>query len=197
LESVGADDLPGVALLQPLVGDFHLPAVADLLVEDAELVADAVADGRDFERGERIQIAGRQPTEAAVAQARLLFEREQRVEVLAERAHCFARVPLDTEVDQVVAQLRPDQELGRQVAGHLDIVRGIGLHCPHPAREHPVAHAVGERHVPVVGGSDAGETRLQTRKVVEHRAPQCLGREAGTGRFGSHAGLPCAACQRS
>ena len=92
---VRAHDLPGVALLQPLVGDFHLPAVADLLVEDAELVADAVADRRHLERRERIQVAGGEPAEPAVAEARLFFQREQRVEVLAERLHGFARIGLD------------------------------------------------------------------------------------------------------
>jgi len=40
---VGAGNFPRVAVAQPFVGDFDLPTVADLLVEDAEFVADAVA----------------------------------------------------------------------------------------------------------------------------------------------------------
>ena len=42
---VGLGDLPRVTVGQPVVGLLDLPAVVDLLVEDAELVADAVADG--------------------------------------------------------------------------------------------------------------------------------------------------------
>ena len=45
-----------------------------------------------LERRERVQIAGREPAEPAVAQAGLLLELEQRIEVLAERAHRLARV---------------------------------------------------------------------------------------------------------
>ena len=41
---------PGVAIAQPGVGDLHLPAVLDALVEDAVLVAEPVADGRDLQR---------------------------------------------------------------------------------------------------------------------------------------------------
>jgi len=43
---LGVRDFPGVAQAQPAVEHLDLPAVVDLLVEDAELVADAVADGR-------------------------------------------------------------------------------------------------------------------------------------------------------
>ena len=49
---LGPGDFPGVAETQPLVGLLDLPAVDDLLLEDAELVADAVTDGRDLQGGE-------------------------------------------------------------------------------------------------------------------------------------------------
>src|SRR5207244_3801101 len=39
-------NLPWVAQTEPTVGDLHLPAVTDFLIEDAELVTDAVADSR-------------------------------------------------------------------------------------------------------------------------------------------------------
>ena len=44
-------------MAQPLVGDFVLPAVADDLIENSEFVADAIADGWNFDRGERIHVA--------------------------------------------------------------------------------------------------------------------------------------------
>jgi len=34
---------PGIAVAQPMIGIFDLPAVLDFLVEDAVLIADAVA----------------------------------------------------------------------------------------------------------------------------------------------------------
>ena len=64
-----ADHLPGVGMAQPVVRVLDLAAVVDLLAEHAVLVAQAVADGRDLQRGQRVDEAGGQPAEAAVAQA--------------------------------------------------------------------------------------------------------------------------------
>ena len=66
-------DLPRVAEAQPLVRKLDLPAVTNRLIKDAELVADAVADGRNIERRQRVHIARGQAAEAAIAQARLFF----------------------------------------------------------------------------------------------------------------------------
>jgi hypothetical protein len=165
-------DLPCIAFLQPLVGLLDLPPVADFLIEHAELVTNPVADGRHLKRGQRIHVTGGQPSEAAVAKAGLFFEHEQFVEVLPEREHRVARGCLDAKVDQVAAELRSDQKFGRQIARDLHIASDVGLRCAYPARQHPVAHAVGECHVPVVGGGDVRVARPLTGQVVENRALQ-------------------------
>src|ERR1017187_6944027 len=59
---------PGIAQPQPFVGRLHLPAVANLLVENPILIADAVANRRNIQRGQRIHKAGGQPPQPAVAQ---------------------------------------------------------------------------------------------------------------------------------
>ena len=111
-----AADLPRVAVAQPAIGALDLPAVADVLIEDAELVAQAVADRRDVERRERVHVAGGEPAEAAVAEARLLLVLEQLVERDARASPSAARAAVvEAEREQVRAELRADQELGRQV----------------------------------------------------------------------------------
>jgi len=62
-------DLPRVAEPEPAVGPLRLPAADDLLVEDAELVPDSVADGGIVERRQRVHEAGREAPQAAVAEA--------------------------------------------------------------------------------------------------------------------------------
>ena len=78
-----ARDLPRVAVAQPFVGDLALPAVADDLVENAELIANAVANRRHFDRSERIHVTGREPAKSAIAEAGFLFLRNDLVEVVA------------------------------------------------------------------------------------------------------------------
>ena len=81
---VRAGDLPGVRAAEPVVRLLVLPAVLDRLPEDAVFVAQAVAHGRQLQRGHRVEEAGRQAAEPAVAQAGvgLLLEQLEPVEVL-------------------------------------------------------------------------------------------------------------------
>src|SRR5207302_9616716 len=77
-------ELPRAAEAEPLVGLLDLGAVDGDLAEDAELVPDAVADGGDAERGQRVEEARRQPAEAAVAQPRLALPGGQGVAIEAQ-----------------------------------------------------------------------------------------------------------------
>src|SRR5262249_1186631 len=60
-------DLPRVAEAQPLVRHLYLPTVTNYLIEDAELVPDAVAHGGNVERCQRVHVTRRQAAEAAIA----------------------------------------------------------------------------------------------------------------------------------
>ena len=111
----GPHQLPRVAEAQPLVGLFDLPAVDDFLVEDPEFIADPVPHRGNLERGERIDEAGRQAAEPAVAQARLLLLRQQFLEIHAEFRHAFPDRVEDSEVDEVVAEMRTHEEFGGQI----------------------------------------------------------------------------------
>src|SRR6516225_5997750 len=138
---LGVHDLPGVTFLQPLVDHLDLRAATNLLIEDAEFIADPVTDGGELERCERVHVAGSEAPEAAVAEARFLFQCEQLVEILIEGGHGRTRVRGDVEAQQVVAQLRAHQELCREVTHYLDVALRIGPRGGLPALEHPVAHA--------------------------------------------------------
>ena len=176
---VGLGDLPRVAVAQPVVGLLDLPAVVDLLVEDAELVADAVADRRALERGQRVEVAGGEPAEAAVAEPRLLLAGQHSSRSWPSAASAARGRVLDAEVEQVVAELRAHQELGRQVAGHLAAEVERGLRGGHPAVLHAVAD--GQRKCPVVVLWLQGGRRPADRvaQVVDDAAPQRVGGQPG------------------
>ena len=175
-------------MIQPVVGLLDLPAVVDLLVEDAEFVADAIADRRALQGGQRVQIAGGEPAEAAVAQARLFLARQHLVKALAHRGQRGLRRAFQAQVQQVVAQLRAHQEFGRQVAGHLAAEIERGLRRRHPAVLHPVAHGQRQRPVVVLGPQRRGRAADRVAQVIGDRplqrgAPipvrECSARSAG------------------
>src|SRR5580704_1540135 len=110
---LGPLDGPGVAEPEPLIGRLHLPTVPNHLVEDAVLVVDAVADGRNVEGCQRIHEAGCQAAESAVAQPRLLLLLDQRIEAEVQRTHRLLGFFVDPEIDQVVGEMRSGEEFRR------------------------------------------------------------------------------------
>ena len=71
----------GDSSFEPRVGLLALISVVDLLLEKAVIVVDAVAVSGHPERGQRLEEAGRQPSEAAVAQRGVGLGGDQLVEV--------------------------------------------------------------------------------------------------------------------
>ena len=171
---------PGPAALEPFVGDLHLPAIADQLVEDAEFVADAVTGGRDLQARQRFHVASRQATEPTVAQTRFLLHIQDLLQRLdAEILQCLFSLLLDPQVQQVAVELRADQEFRRQV-GHRFLRAG-----PHRfsggqiAHHQAVAHRVTQGHVEVMAAGSGGEFAEREEQVLRHAVEHALGIEAG------------------
>ena len=80
-------ELPRRPVGQPGVGLLHLLAVLEGLPEDPVLVADPVSDRGDAHGRQRVDEAGGQPAESAVAKARFDLDGAQGVQVDAERFH--------------------------------------------------------------------------------------------------------------
>ena len=173
-------EFPRPAALQPFVGDLHLPAVADELVENAEFVADAVAGGRNLEAGQRFHVAGRQATEAAVAKTRLLLDFKNLLKRLdAEIAQGFLGFLLDPQVEQIVVELRADQEFGGEVGNRF---LGMGAHRFHRRQitgHQTVPHRVTQGHVKVMATGGGGQFSEREEEVLGHPVEHALGIEAG------------------
>jgi len=107
LGKVRTRDLPDVAEAEPLVGDLDLPAVLDDLIEDAEFVAYAVADGRVADGSQRVEIAGRQSAQSAVSQTGLFFQSDELIEVETQLGHRLTRMLGNSQIKHFLAQMRP------------------------------------------------------------------------------------------
>ena len=96
--------LPGIAEAQPLVGLLDLPAVDDLLLEDAELVADAVADaGICSVASESMKQAASRPSPPLPRPGSSSCA-QQLVEIEPELSDRLACGVVDAEIDQVVGR---------------------------------------------------------------------------------------------
>ena len=62
-----ADNFPGIAECQPVVGAFALPAIVKFLSENTVLISDAIAIAWQLFGGQRVEIAGRQAAKTAAA----------------------------------------------------------------------------------------------------------------------------------
>ena len=150
---LGPGDLPDIALVEPVVGLLDLRAVQDALLEDAVVVAQPVADGRQVHRRQGVEKAGRQPSQAAVAEAGVGLVGAEALPVHVELGQRLAAVPLHLHVDDVAGQETAHQKLEGEIVDALDVVAVVALLGEDPAFNDAVTHRRGQGDVAVaVGG---------------------------------------------
>jgi hypothetical protein len=158
----GANNFPGIAVSQPFVSPFNLPTIPDRLLKDPEFVPNAVTDGGQFQRRQRIHEAGGQAPEAAVAEAGVDFFV---AEVATVEIQSFGGLVHDVpkaEVADVVVERAADQEFEREIVDTLFSLGGAGALGRQPAIDDPVADGVGGCHEPIAIGCG-------TRILADHQ----------------------------
>ena len=106
---------PHIAHFEPVVRELHLPAVYDLLTEDAKFIADGETGYRIIQAGRRIHIAGGQTAQTAVAKSGIRFKRAEAFQAEAEIMQDLPCRFQQAHVVQVVAQARADQKFHRHI----------------------------------------------------------------------------------
>jgi hypothetical protein len=96
-------------------GIFLLPALRDDLAEQAEIVADAVADGGNRQRRHALHEARREPPEAAIAERRVRLAFAQIGQVDAEIAERGLEHRQQAHIVQRVGEQAADQKFEREV----------------------------------------------------------------------------------
>ena len=116
---------PHAAAGQPVVGAFLLPAVHDLLLEDAVFVQDGIARAGDIVGGHTVQIARGQTAQAAVAQARVRLLLVDIVQLHAVIPQHLVRHAAQAQIKQAGLQAAAHQKFHAQVI-HLLAVGAVG-----------------------------------------------------------------------
>src|SRR5215472_3324308 len=110
-------NLPRVSVAQPLIGDFDLPSVANFLVKNPEFISDAVADRRNTQRSQRVQVAGGEAAQSTVSQSGLFFLGNDFVQVETQFFRSLRDRFLYLEVENIISKMWAYQKLGGEV-GH-------------------------------------------------------------------------------
>ncbi len=169
--------LPEILKTQPGARHFALRAVlADYLGEDAVVVANAISGRRVAKRRERIEKAGGEPAETAVAKSGVFFFGRDPVEIVTEGLQRLANflhqavIERGQRIDEAAAQ----QKLHREIADAFHARSRHAIAGRDPAFGEFLADGECERVVDVAAG--CGAARLAERSLqsiddgVAHRA---------------------------
>ena len=192
VDGLGALELPRVAEGQPVLRPLDLPALVQALLEQAVLVADAVAEAGDAERRHAVHQAGGEPPEAAVAQGRVRLDLQHPLRVDPEVGERRLGGVGEAQVVDRVAQEAADQELEREIVDPLAVALVDLPRRRHPAVDQPVADGQRQGHEPVVPGRVPRVLADRVDQLVEDGLAQALPVEAaGRGGEGGveHGGL--------
>src|SRR5262249_19349729 len=153
---------------------------------DAKLVPDAVADSGHFDRGERIHKTGSQPSQAAIAQAGLLLQFNDLIEIEAELGESLPGRLNDSEIQEVVGQMRARQEFRREIGNYARVLRIACFHRPHALLMYAIPYGECERRVDIVGRCCHRHTPEVAKEIVDKRLAEIgnahAGSDADTGR---------------
>ena len=139
-----------------------LPAMFEALLEQAELVADAIAVAGQAQRRHAVQEAGGQTAQAAVAQRRVRLHVDDVVQSQAQSVQRVADRLHHAQIGEAVGHQAADQELQRQVVNPLGVGLVIVPRGLHPAIDKPIPDAVSRCGEPVATG---GGSRVLTHRV--------------------------------
>ena len=150
---LGLGHQPRVPQVQPVVGQLHLLTVHDLLLENAQLIADGVAGGGNVQGGHAVQIAGGQAAQAAVAKARVRLHVEDIRGGEAQLLHRLGQLGQNAQVVCVFHEAAAHQELQGHIVHPLFLLLLGALLGVHAAHGHnvPQGQGAGLHDLPVGG----------------------------------------------
>ena len=146
LHRVGDVGLFGPAVgSEPRVGLFVLDAVLKGLMEQAKVIPQAHAIAGQIQRCERIQEAGRQTAQTAVAQRGFRLDLFNVRQALSGCRQCIAGFLVQTQIDEVVGQQLTDEKFGADIVQLTsgDRLHAVGALLPHKLQQCQVQLLIG------------------------------------------------------
>ena len=151
LEVIRSGELPRVAVEGPVVGKLDLMAILEGLLEDPELIPDAVPHRRHVQGGQRVEQAGGQTAQAPVPQPGLHIQLLQLPGGETGPGHGLPGQPGGAGIQRVLPELAAQHVLRRQVIDELRVSLMVRPGRPGPAVREAVADGDSQRPVGVLG----------------------------------------------
>jgi hypothetical protein len=176
--------IPHVAAAQPVIRLFDLITVFDALAEHAVFIADAVADDRQAERGATVHEAGRQPAQAAVAQARVIFAFGQFFQGQTHLIEGFVNGFIDPQIEHGITQRSAHEKFHGQVVSPAHATVGlVGIAGVLPTFPQPVAQSECQSFIHVVGIFSVPVAAQGVAEIVAKVSGDALGVHAQWGKL--------------
>ena len=166
-------ELPRRAVNHPAVRVLHLVPILKRLAEKTEFVIDAVADGREIERSQRVQKTGRQTTQAPITEAHIVFGTAKLFPVHAQLGQSLASLIIDARVLQVADEQATHEILEGKIieAAHILVVVRC-LRLDHSI-DHPIAHGHRGGQKPVARRRGRNIASLRITQMLQNRLLHC------------------------
>ena len=164
---LGLGHQPCIAQVQPVVGQLHLLTVHDLLLEDAQLIADGIAGGGNVQGGHAVQIAGGQAAQAAVAETCIRLHVEDVRGGKAQLLHGLGQLGQNAQVVCVFHEAAAHEKLQGHIVHALFLaLLGLllGVHAAH-GHNVPQGQGAGLHDLPV-GGLLFGAAVVQAQLLL-------------------------------
>ena len=147
---IGTREFPRIAVREPILRQFLLPAVLQALLKQAVLIANAVAIGRNAERRHAVHEARSQPAQPAIAERGIGLHQAQAVQIDAQVRQRAPGWLYQAQIRERIEQQPADQKFDRQIIDALLLLPlGFGA-CLQPDVDDAVAHRQCGGLIPII-----------------------------------------------
>jgi len=172
-------DLPRVATLKPVVRNFSLLAVDNVLLEHSKLIADTIAPGRIVQSGKRVEETGSKTTKTTRTKSCISLFVIEVLEVAAKGLESLGEVGGKTHVGNGIAEITTHKILNGKVVHALNAAVVEMLLGIVPELNHTVSDTVGGGLVESIGIKvplTTGKRELDVTRDLVHNAHGSLGK---------------------
>ena len=132
--------LEGITVLKPVVRNLYLITVLYLLLEHSVSVTDAAAVCAVAKGGQRIEEAGRKPSETSVAESRISLLILNHVDIYPELIQSLCNLLILLQADKAVSKGSPHQKLHGKIIYGLRILLVVSLLGVHPVLDYRILY---------------------------------------------------------